>query len=41
MNCVLGHSWEVWSGDDVVCIYCDAEGRVVVTSEPTDAEEEA
>lgn len=39
-DCILGHSWECYSGDDMVCINCDAEGRVEVTFEPEDDDED-
>jgi hypothetical protein len=35
-SCVFGHSWEVYSGDEVTCIECDATGRVEVLYEPSD-----
>lgn len=35
-ECVLGHAWEVYSGDCVNCINCDAVGEVTVTYEPED-----
>lgn len=37
-ECYLGHAWEVFSGDSVNCIHCDAEGEVQVTYEPDDDE---
>jgi hypothetical protein len=37
-DCYGHHSWEVYSGDYVVCVECDAEGRVDVTYEPEDDE---
>lgn len=39
-TCVLGHSWEVYSGDTVNCIECDAEGEVRVTFEPEEDDDE-
>ena len=35
-DCWLGHSWEVFSGDIMNCIMCDAEGVVQITREPDD-----
>jgi hypothetical protein len=32
-DCALGHSWECFSGDLMVCIYCDTEGEVRVMEE--------
>lgn len=40
MACELGHSWEVFSGDQVVCIECDATGEVELTWDPDDGDGE-
>ncbi len=34
--CVFGHSWEVFSGDTMNCIECDAIGEVRVTYDPAE-----
>lgn len=39
-SCVLGHCWECYSGDEMVCIECDATGTVQVTYEPSEDDEE-
>jgi hypothetical protein len=39
-ECILGHSWEVYSGDIMNCIECGAVGEVEVTYEPEDEEPE-
>lgn len=33
MTCELGHSWEVESGDYVICYECDQRGKVIVLGE--------
>lgn len=35
-ECILGHCWECFSGDDFVCTECGAEGTMHVTWEPED-----
>jgi hypothetical protein len=39
-ECNGRHAWEVWSGDHMNCMFCDAEGVVHVTFEPEEIESE-
>jgi hypothetical protein len=35
-NCEVGHSWEVYSGDGLVCIFCDVEATAVIDEDDGD-----
>jgi len=40
MSCALGHGWEVFSGDSLNCMFCDATANAVITYEPDDDDDE-
>lgn len=33
-ECALGHSWEVFSGNSLGCMFCEATADAVITYEP-------
>ncbi|WP_268256586.1 hypothetical protein [Streptomyces roseolus] len=35
-DCAAGHSWEVYSGDSLNCIFCDTTATAVIDEEEDD-----